>query len=399
MNLFKPQKPYRFYPPKYRAYLAPLLGALSRHMMMRRQFNVRRVQVDGLDAVARLAADGQSLLLAPNHADHADPHVLLYAGRQRNMAFHFMAAREGFEKSRLAAFTLQRMGAFSVDREGADIAAIKTAMQIVEQGVHPLVIFPEGEIYHHHERLDDLNEGVATILLRASAKVPEGRRCYVVPTAIRYAYDARVPETFSERLDRLESRIGWKPRPELDTVERIYRLGRGLLALKEEEFLGGAHTGELVQRITTLQSELVAMIEAQHEIDPGTGTIPARIRKLRGHIRKQLAETGDTVAPKRERELYDHLDTAFVAAQLYSYPGRYLREQPTPNRIAETLLKLEEDVLGEGSYPVPQDAALRFGEPIDVATFLAERDLTIKTAVRPVTEHLSNRIQSMLDDR
>ncbi|NQU97155.1 MAG: 1-acyl-sn-glycerol-3-phosphate acyltransferase, partial [Chloroflexi bacterium] len=197
MNIFKPQKPYHFYPPRYRPYLAPLLAQFSRSMM-RCKFKVREVHVEGLGEVARLAAAGQSLLIAPNHADHADPHVLLYAGRKGGMAFHFMAAREGFEKSRLAAFTLQRMGAFSVDREGADIAAVKTAMQIMGQGVHPLVIFPEGEIYHHHERLDDLNEGVATILLRASTKVPPGRMCYAVPTAIRYVYDPEVSKTFSE---------------------------------------------------------------------------------------------------------------------------------------------------------------------------------------------------------
>ena len=38
-----------------------------------------------------------------------------------------------------------------------------------------LVIFPEGEIYHHHRRLDPLNEGVASILLKVAGRMPAGK--------------------------------------------------------------------------------------------------------------------------------------------------------------------------------------------------------------------------------
>ena len=66
-----------------------------------------------------------------------------------------------------------------MDREGADIASIKTAMSILETGRYPLVIFPEGEIYHHHERLDELNEGVATILLRVAKRLSHAVWCRI----------------------------------------------------------------------------------------------------------------------------------------------------------------------------------------------------------------------------
>jgi catechol 2,3-dioxygenase-like lactoylglutathione lyase family enzyme len=42
-------------------------------------------------------------------------------------------------------------------------------------------------------------------------------------------------------------------------------------------------------------------------------------------------------------------------------------------RKHRTLLKLEEDVLGEGTYPAPQDAYVRFGRPVGVARFLEKR--------------------------
>ena len=398
MNILRPQKPYVFHPARAKSKLKPFLLWLSEYIM-RNKFHMQEIHVEGIDKLAELAAEGHSLLIAPNHADHPDPHVLLYAGKQRKLHFHFMAAREGFEKSRLYAFLLTRMGCFSVDREGLDIAAVKTAMDIVANGHRPLVIFPEGEIYHHHERLDQLNDGVATILLRASAKVKDGRKCFMVPTAIRYTYRDEVADTFSERLDRLERRINWKPRPKLDPVTRIYRLGGGLIALREEEFLGQAQVGTLVERIQNLQVQLVKMIEDKHGQGKGDLSIPDRIRWLRGKIRKQLVDEENPPSPEMEYDLYDDLDTVFSAAQLYSYPGQYLSEEPSVNRIAETILKLEEDVLEEGTYPARMDASVRFGEPVDVAKFLEERNLDPKTGAPAATEYLGTQIQGMLGSR
>ncbi len=83
-----------------------------------------------------------------------------------------MSARETFEKGfGINGFILQRMGAFSVDREGSDIQAIKKAMSILQKGKYPLVMFPEGEIYHLNERLTPLNEGAATLALRVAKKM------------------------------------------------------------------------------------------------------------------------------------------------------------------------------------------------------------------------------------
>ena len=74
-----------------------------------------------------------------------------------------------------------------------------------------------------------------------------------------------------------------------------------------------------------------------------------------------------------------------------------MRENPTHHRIAETLLKLEEDVLGKGSYPTPRDAILRFGEPVDVRAFLQERSLDTKSGVEPLTRFMAEAIQRELE--
>ena len=395
MNLLRPQQPYEFCPPRYAAWFRPVMHLIAT-WLLRRQFKVRQITVCGEEPLVQLARQGQSVLIAPNHADHADPSLLVAVGRRHGLAFHFMAAREAFERGRLNRFALQRSGAFSVDREGADLAAIRTAMNLLRECRHPLVIFPEGEIYHHHEELDLLNEGVATILLRAAEKLPDGKQSYVVPTAIRITHDPSVAATFPSRLDALERRITWKPQRHADVIERIYRLGGALLAIKEAEYLGEAHQGPLVERIHQLQEHLVAEAEQRHGIAADHGPIPSRIKALRQVIRKELTTAPAALTPGRTEQLYDDLDRLFAAQQLYSYPGQYVRRRPTRDRIAETLFKLEEDVLGRGTYPAPRHAEILFDEPVDVAGFLRAKYLHAKSGIRPLTELLRHRIEALL---
>lgn len=395
MNIFRPQKPYVFCPPKYAMWFRPVLNLLSTGIL-RRQFNVREIDVKGAEPLARIVREGQSVLVAPNHADHADPGLLVEVGRRYGVTFHFMAARECFERSRVARFVLQKAGAFSVDREGADLASIRTAMTILQECRHPLVIFPEGEIYHHHEELDVLNDGVATILLRAADKVPESKKSYAVPVAIHITHDPSIADTFSKRLDALERRITWKPLSKMDPVDRIYRLGSALIAIKEEEFMGEAQKGPLAERIDQLRRYLVEQAEQKHGLEAGQGTIPSRIKALRHAIRKELNSGDARPSPEREEELYDDLDRVFVAQQLYSYPGQYLRENPTRDRIAETILKIEEDVTGRDRYPSPRRAKVVFDEPVDVREYLQREGLNAKTGVRPMTELLRRRIQALM---
>jgi len=345
----------------------------------------------------RLVSEGHSLLVTPNHADHADPGLLVHVGRRYGLTFHFMAAREGFERNRVHRFILQRSGAFSVDREGADLASIRTAMNILRECRYPLVIFPEGEIYHHHEELDFLNEGVATILLRAAGKLPEGKRSYAVPAAIHITHDPSIADTFSPRLDTLERRITWKPRSQMPIVDRIYGLGSALLSIKEEEFMGAAQQGDLVTRIQNLQCYLIDQAERKHSLNADPESIPLRIKALRHAIRQKLNATTPPLSPDQETELYDDLERVFIAQQLYSYPGKYLSQHPTTDRIAETIFKLEEDVLQTEQYPVERQAEVRFGEPIDAGQFLEQEQLNAKTGVRLMTQLLKLRIKELLD--
>lgn len=387
--------PYTFRPPKPRGWFRPL-GLWANELYLRRKFRVDRLEVRGFDKVRELSRAGHSILLAPNHADHSDPHVMVSVVAKHGMRSHFMAAREVFEVGKAASWALQGMGVFSVDRDGPDLSAIKTAIGLLEKSSDPLVIYPEGEIYHHHERLDPLHEGVASILLKAAARLENGKEAWLVPVGIRFRHDPAVGETFMDRLAKLEDRIGWTPRPSLPVDERILRLGTGLLGLKEMEFLGEAGRGPIQERLGRICESLLSEVEGRLGKDPKSLNAPERVRALRYRIRRRLLDTEKPPTFIEREGLLDDLDRVFTALQAHSYIGDYFLEERTLDRRAETIMKLEEDLLGFPNYPAPRTARVTAGEPIPVSRMLAAGELPAKGGAGDLTGLLEERLAGLL---
>jgi 1-acyl-sn-glycerol-3-phosphate acyltransferase len=224
--------PYRFYPPR----IHPLWGWLAKFYIrhqLRHELQVHAVEVAGLDALKPLLARGDGVLIAPNHCDNADAAVMFEVSWRVGRPFYFMAAYQLF--TGLNRIHLPRMGVFPVDREGSDLRAFKAGVEILTAGKHPLVVFPEGEVYHMADRLTPLREGAAALAATAARKVAEsGRTVWIVPVAIKYRFlGAHDPLPALEHLMAdLEARYTWWPRTDHDLVERIYFYAEGMLALK-----------------------------------------------------------------------------------------------------------------------------------------------------------------------
>ncbi len=396
MRRLRNDLPYTFRPPNLQPWLRPLGLAVNRAVHLSRKYRIGRIEEEGFQRVRELNEAGHAVLLAPNHSDHSDPHVIMEIAARHGMRALFMAARELFEVHPVATWALQSMGVFSVDRDGPDLSAIKTAITLLEKGDDPLVIFPEGEIYHHHRRLDPLNEGVSSILLKAAARMTAGKSAYLVPVGLRFFHDEAVEATFCSRVGKLEDRIGWTPKPRMPLDERIYRLGTGVLALKETEYLGNAGSGTVQERLARLCEELLTRVEDRYPRDARAATPPERVRALRFRIRRRLldAEKPPTLAEKEF--LLDDLDRVFTALQAHSYIGDYLLEDPTMDRRAETILKLEEDLYGFPTYPVARTARVTAGEPIPVSELLADGTLAAKGGALPLTEMLERRLAELV---
>ena len=137
--------PYRFQPPR----LVPLclwFGRITARSMLKKPHRISEVSIEGASIVKDLLGKGDGGLLAPNHTDHADSHVMFALSRAVGLPFYYMAAYQIFRGHR--GWFLPRVGVFPVDREGADLTAFKTAVDLLVKAENPLVVFPEGEMYH-----------------------------------------------------------------------------------------------------------------------------------------------------------------------------------------------------------------------------------------------------------
>jgi 1-acyl-sn-glycerol-3-phosphate acyltransferase len=384
---FRPPRPSRF----WSAALWPV-----HQWVMRRMHGIAAVSVHGMGRLAAIDPD-DGILICPNHSYTGDGSVMAEVGRRAPRPFYFMAARHTFAGHGGAdGFMLQRLGGFSVDREGCDRAAMRQANELLTTG-KALVIFPEGEIYHTNERLTPLREGVGFIALTAQRELEKqgkGARVWIVPTYIKYAFAGDVTPALDAALAEMERRLLLKPKPATPLHERIVRYGEMLLTIKEKEKLGRSYDDDgetLPGRIARLASGILEKLEAAHFGKPRSeDPLPVRVKQLRRHLLDEICEQG--APPEKVSEAHDALDDVHVVVQLYSYPGDYITSKPSVERMAETIEKFEEDVYDDYAKPKgKRRATVALGEPIDVKMFTAGG-----TKARAAAGELTTRLESAI---
>src|SRR5208283_4303910 len=186
MNRQPYNKPPRWWSPK----LSRWWIQFWRRVRLREQVVKHRlveVEVRGLEHVQKAVSQGSGVLITPNHCSHADAFALYGAADALGISFYVMVAWQVFARSNwFRQLALRQHGCFSVDREGTDVNAIRQARDVLVSGTCPLVIFPEGEVYHVNDRVMLFREGPAGIALMAAKKAARPIVC--VPCAIKYRY-------------------------------------------------------------------------------------------------------------------------------------------------------------------------------------------------------------------
>ncbi len=392
--------PYRFQAPRLSPFWVSTSRLFVRYLQRRVQW-LREFEFAGLEQLRPLLRRGDGVLITPNHPDFSDPGVMFEMSQRVGQSFCYMAAYQVFAgNAGLRRFLLPRLGVFPVDREGADRASYSAGLDILVKGQNPLVIFPEGEIYHLADRLTPLREGAAAMAVAAARKhVTAGRTVWIVPAAIKYRFlDGHDPlPELHELMDDLEARFTWSTVPGRPLIDRMYRYAEGLLMLKELEYFDRPKTGPLKERISALLTHILDEIEGRYRIAPHDEPAPVRVKELRRACLKGLADPETT--PERRACLRRDLNDLFLAIQLFSYPGDYVRECPTVERLAEILTKFEQDALrvNQPAPRSPRRALVRLGEPIDVGASLAPGGRSPGLASALTTE-LESRIQALLDE-
>ena len=196
-----------------------------RRRIQRNQQKISSIHLEGTEFLAESLKQNRGILITPNHFCYADVFGVQAATDAVNCPAYFMAAWQVLgTASMMRRLVLRWHGVFSIDREGSDLRAFRKSVEILQTSPHPLVIFPEGDMYHVNERVMPFEEGPAAIALTAAKRANRSVVCMPCSLVYRYVEDP-MPELLP-LMDRLEERLFWRPRLEFPLSERIYHFAR-----------------------------------------------------------------------------------------------------------------------------------------------------------------------------
>jgi len=190
--------------------------------------------------------------------------------------------------------------------------------------------------------------------------------------------------------------------------DRIVAIGVELLNRAEREWSLHPDPGwDVYDRVHHVQQSLLESLERRH-LGRVRDEFPFdRAQRMILHLLEELAAAcGRSDISDGEREtlvadLRSDLKRAQAAARSVAFADDYLAAHPTPERLAETLTKLEREVRGRvGSLGrIRRSAMITLGDCIDVRAYLPgyEGRGTRKETILGLTHELQTRIETMID--
>jgi 1-acyl-sn-glycerol-3-phosphate acyltransferase len=385
-------EPYQFIPP-YRGTLWARLFRPFLARYLRKEHGITESECRGLEKLRSSLDAGHGIVLAPNHCRPADPMAMGLLAQAMHISLFSMASWHVFKADWLTAFVIRRLGAFSVYREGMDRQAINCAIEILENAVRPLVIFPEGVITRTNDRLGVLMEGTAFIARSAAKRrekqTPSGK-VVIHPVAMRYQFHGDLEATLVPVLTDIETRLSWRPQQSRALINRIRKLGTALLTLKEVEYLEEPQTGSLYKRLDRLIDKLLVPLEEEWLKGNGTGNVVSRVKALRSAILPDMVKN-DLPEDERQRR-WRQLEQVYLAQSLSFYPRDYVLPSSPPERLLETVERFEEDLTDRVRVHGPMKLIIEVGDAIEVSPQRSKGEKT-----DPVMQELETSLKAMLD--
>ncbi|TWU35673.1 Acyltransferase [Novipirellula aureliae] len=395
-------RPYQFIPPN-RNDLWPAFIQKFRifDYYLRKKEGVVSYDCRNIERLKQSIASGAGVLLAPNHCRYADPLVLGWCSRHSGRHVYAMASWHLFNNGWFDAFAINRMGGFSIFREGSDRQALETAIEILVEAHRALILFPEGTTNRTNDALKPLLEGVTFIARTASRRrhKKDGGKTVVHPVAIKYLSVDKIDDWANAQLSQIESQLGWQKPVSLPLLGRTLRVVEALLALREVEYFGKSRTGPLPARRDELIEHLLSSTEQRMKLenavsDANESNVRARVRVIRSEVHTRWFSRNPN--DQEKRALRGDLAAADLAQELFSYPDNYLQEETvTDMRLVETIQRMQETLFGKADSSIPLHAVIEVDESINVPAEKAPRGVedpiltSIRESLTALLENLS----------
>ncbi|MFM7117894.1 MAG: lysophospholipid acyltransferase family protein [Planctomycetota bacterium] len=388
------EKPYQFVPPirqRWAAWMFARLGLFRR--TLRREHGVVAHECRNLERLRESLRAGHGVMLCSNHPRTADAVVMGHVARETPCLFYIMASWHLFNQGWFNTLMLRSVGGFSVNREGLDRKSIDEAVRILQSAERPLLIFPEGTTSRTNDQLMSLMEGPAFIARTAAKRrAKEGNGKVVVhPVAIKYLFEGDLEKVADAVLSDIEHRLTWRPSRGLSLIDRLVKVGNGLLKLKELEYhVSPAAEATLRERQTAMVNRLLDPLESEWLGGPRRDGIAVRIKNLRMKIFPEMSR--DELSAEERARRWSQLQETYLAQQIDCYPDQYVTKYPSVDRILETIEKFEEDLTDKSRVHGQMRAIIEIGEAVEVSP---ERERG-STEGDPLMNAIRQRLEEML---
>lgn len=352
--------------------------------------------------------DGASILIVSNHADEMDIRVFMEAARHCKKQFRFMVNQEAFEEMHgFAGFWMQRVGCFSVARGTSDAAAKAFAIQTLKKGQHPLVMYPEGEIYYSNDEIKPFKTGAVFLAFEALKEMRLdniGADVYVLPVGIKYTYKKSIRQKLHTRLKALEKQMGVSPKTQAITERLSDLMNRALKRYQLEKAVSDLNSRwtKLGEDIGQWQTQLMTQLEEKYTAlwqGPSRKLID-RAHHLSSKIKDKINNRPRPKGPLR-RALQRDLDTLKRTVWLAGWAPQYHEAKPTTERLAETVMKLDREI-GRKQRPKPlgrRHALIRAAPAIPLSTLMKSYDADSRSTCRQLSDYLRQTIQLLVEQK
>lgn len=395
--------PYRFFEARPSPPLIRAARFVNRHLVLPGpNHRINEIALSGETTRLRDTwRDNKRLIFVSNHPTHSDPQVLTEVQRRLGIDASFMAAYDVFLRGRLQAFLMQRLGNFSIDREGSDRKAMAAAIQIVRDGRRALNIFPEGNVFLTNDRLMPLLDGTAFIALKAQTAL-DGNEVMVVPVSMKFTHLTRPRDPLRKRLIDLAEHSGhqFPVGSEDDPVSAVLGLGRHIIGSHLRTH-GGSNAPDFDESSIheTLEAFAATLVDGL-ETDLGIKAAPEmKLLDRIGKVRSRLHQLRTDPSLPQDPTLDGMADRALLALRVHGYTAPYLTARPTIDRYDETVERIAEDYHSRAMPRTgPRRAMVEIHPPLSVREFLEQNGGSLRTTIPALTATLSRTIQSGIDD-
>lgn len=368
--------------------------------------NRLRINASDLE-IFKTIPQGSGLILTANHADETDMKVCIELSRRSRRRFTYMVTSEAFDEFRgIAGWWLQRLGGFSVDKGGNDQTARRYAVDVVKKELEVLVIFPEGEIYYLNDLVQPFKTGAVHIGLQAIAETRKTRpnwTSYLLPVAIKYRYHKTIVSVLNKKIRRMEKHLFMR-KNFLTFQEKLINIMAKILKRQElfdQIKIVSEQLIKLKEQVREAQDKIISTIESKYgqiKFDPKI-QFGDRAQKMISFLRKQLGQK-KLLSVETRIQLQKDFNDLKRAMQMTAWQPQYIDLNPSEERLAETVVKLEREIFKKKRprFLGRRDVFMRIGAPINLGIYTEAYVKNPSATSHKIAEELRDNIQLLIEE-